>query len=348
MSTSLMRAIRIHEHGGPEVLRTEELPLPSPGPGEVLVRLDAMALNHLDLWIRRGIPGVTFALPLTPGADGAGRIESLGPGVAGPGPGSRVVVLPGLSCGDCPQCLAGRDNLCPEFGIVGEDRDGTAAEAVLLPAVNVAPAPGNLSSTDAASFALTFLTAWHMLIHKARVAPGERLLVHAAASGVGAAGIQIALQLGARVAATASTPEKLDLARRLGAETAFSYRDEDWRQKVRAWAGAPGVDVVFDSVGQATFAPSLRLLAKGGRYVFCGATSGFELTSDFRPLFFKNQEILGSTMGRRADLFRIIDLFAAGRFRPVVDEIFPFEKMADAHRRLEERRAIGKIVVQIR
>lgn len=346
MASSRLRAIRIHEHGGPEVLRMEELPPPSPGPGEVVVRLEAMALNHLDLWVRRGIPGVKFAFPLTPGADGVGRIEALGAGVDGPPPGTRVIVSPGLSCGRCAQCLAGRDNLCPNFGILGEARDGTAAEAVVLPAVNVAPAPENLTAPEAASFGLTFLTAWHMLVHKARVAPGELVLVHAAASGVGVAAVQIARQLGALVAATASTPEKLALARQLGADATFNYREADWGKKARAWAGR-GFDVVFDSVGQATFAPSLRLLAKGGRYVFCGATSGFELASDFRPLFFKNQELLGSTMGRRADLLRIIDLFAAGRFRPVVDQIFPFEKIADAHRRLEERRALGKVVVQI-
>jgi len=345
---STMHAVRIHEHGGPEVLRTEELPLPEPGPGEVRVRLEAMALNHLDLWVRRGIPGVKFPLPIIPGADGAGRIDALGDGVPGPLPGTRVFVVPAISCMRCEECLSGRDNYCPGYGILGEARNGTAVEAMVLPATNVFPLADNLDFETGASFALTFLTAWHMLVHKARLQAGERVLVHAGASGVSVAAIQIANLFGARVVATAGSDEKRAFARSLGAEEAIDYRDAGWVKKVREWAGPKGIQVVADHVGQDTFPGSLQTLSRGGRYVFVGATSGFELKADFRPVFFKNLEILGSTMGRRADLVRIAQLIGAGRLRTVVDSVFPFSEIAAAHRRLEERQALGKVVVRIR
>ncbi|MDQ7088658.1 MAG: zinc-binding dehydrogenase [Acidobacteriota bacterium] len=342
-----MKAYRIEAHGGPETLTLGEHPLPEPGPGELRVRLVAMALNHLDLWVRRGIEGVRFPLPLVGGSDGAGVVEALGPGVAGPPPGTAVFVLPGVSCGACRACLAGRDNLCPEYGILGESRDGTAAEFIVLPHTNVAPIPAGLDFTRAASFPLTFMTAWHMLVHKARLAPGERILFHAGASGVSSAGIQIARYQGALIAATAGSAEKRDFARGLGADLVLDSRDEQWPREARRWAGPSGLDVVFDHVGEQTFEASMRLLGKGGRYVFCGATSGFALETDFRPVFFKNQEILGSTMGRRADLLAVAELMAAGRLRPTVARVFPFQRMAEAHAFLEQRRALGKVVVEI-
>lgn len=345
---STMRAIRVHEHGGPEVLRAEELPLPEPGPGEVRVRLEAMALNHLDLWVRRGIPGVRFPLPIVPGADGAGRIEALGDGVPGPLPGTRVFLVPAISCMRCEECLAGRDNYCASYGILGESRNGTAVEEIVLPATNVFPLADNLDFLAGASFALTFLTAWHMLVHKGRVQPGERVLVHAGASGVSVAAIQIANLFGARVLATAGTEAKRAFARSLGAEEAIDYKDPGWVKRVREWAGPRGIQLVADHVGQDTFSGSLQTLSRGGRYVFVGASSGFELKTDFRPVFFKNLEILGSTMGRRADLVRIAQLIGAGRLKTVVDSVFPIEEIAEAHRRLEARQALGKVVVQIR
>lgn len=345
MTKTTIQAVRIHEHGGPDVLRFEELPLPEPGPGEVRVRLTAMALNHLDLWVRRGIPGVTFPLPLIPGCDGAGRIEALGEGVAGPLPGTRVFLFPGLSCMRCPRCLDGMDNLCPSYGILGESRNGTATEAIVVPASNVAPVPEKLDWPQTAAFPLTFLTAWNMLVHKLRLVPGQKILVHAAGSGLSSAGLQMARLLGASIAATATSPEKAKLAEELGAECVVNPRERDWTKKVRAWAGPSGLDAVFDHLGEETFGPSLRLLAKGGRYVFAGATTGFEMKTDFRLVFFKNLEILGSTMGRRADLFRIAELVNDGKLRPIVDSVFPFPDMAAAHQRLESRQALGKVVV---
>lgn len=341
------RAVRIHEHGGPEVLRLETVPLPEPGRGEVVVRLEAAALNHLDLWVRRGIPGVRFALPLTLGCDGAGIVEDVGRGVADLAPGTPVFVFPGVSCGRCARCLAGDDNLCPAYGIRGETRDGTAVERLVLPATDVAPVPEGLSAVEAAAFPLTFLTAFNMVVRKARVAAGDRVLVHAAASGVGVAAIQIARLHGAAVAATAGSEEKLALARQLGAELALDYRDAGWVQTVRAWAAPRGLDAVLDSVGEATFAPSLRLLRKGGRYVTCGATAGPRLEADFRLVFYRNLEILGSTMGRRADLLTLAHLIGSGALRVIVDRTFPLAEVAEAHRHLEERRALGKVVLTL-
>jgi NADPH:quinone reductase-like Zn-dependent oxidoreductase len=345
MPHDTIRAVRVHKHGPPETLRVENMERPLPGPGTVRVRLAAMALNHLDLWVRRGIPGVRFPLPLIPGSDGAGIIDELGPGVRGFERGSRVFVLPATSCGNCGRCLAGDDNLCPEYGILGETSDGTSASEVVLPASSVAHLPDGIDFVDGASFGLSFLTAWQMLVRKARVMPGDRVLLHAAASGVSSAGIQIARHLGALIAATAGSPEKLELAKNLGADAVFDYRDDSWVDGVREWAGRSGVDVVLDHVGEATFAKSLKVLARGGRYVFCGSSSGHRLETDFRRIFFKNYEILGSTMGPRGDLFRIVELISKGRLRTVVDSVFPLSRIADAHRRLEQRRALGKVVV---
>ncbi|MCZ6600193.1 MAG: zinc-binding dehydrogenase [Acidobacteria bacterium] len=342
-----MRAVRIHAHGGLDQLQLESLPVPEPGPGEVRVRVHASGLNHLDLWVRRGVAGHTFPLPLTPGCDAAGVLERLGPGVSDLHEGDEVVVAPGLSCGTCAACVSGEDHLCAAYGILGETRDGTDADFVIVPARNIMAKPKCLDFTAAASFSLTFLTAWHMLVARAGLRPGETVLVHAAGSGVSAAGIQIANLLGARILATAGSEEKLRRARKLGAHEAISYHDPEWPRVVRKMAGGGGVDVVLDHVGSDTFAGSMRTLAKGGRYVFCGATSGFEMKGDFRPVFFKNLAILGSTMGSQGELRRVRDLMAAGRLVPVIHQVLPLEHVAKAHEVLEERRAFGKVVLTL-
>jgi NADPH:quinone reductase-like Zn-dependent oxidoreductase len=347
MADDTMHAIRIHAHGGVDQLRLEQVPVPDPGPGEVRVQVRASGLNHLDLWVRRGVPGHTFPLPMTPGCDAAGVISALGAGVENWKEGDEVVLAPGLSCGICPACLSGEDHLCPRYGILGETRDGTNAEFVVVPARNLMARPQTLDFAASASFSLTFLTAWHMLIARAELRPGETVLVHAAGSGVSAAGIQIARLFGARILATAGSEEKLQRARDLGAHETLSYRDPEWPRQVRALAGKGGVNVVLDHVGTDTFAGSLRSLAKGGRYVFCGATSGFELKTDFRPVFFKNLSILGSTMGGQGELRRIRDLVAAGHLVPVIDRVLPLEKVAEAHQILEDRQAFGKLVLSL-
>ena len=342
-----MRAVRIHEHGGLDRLVIDEVAVPDPGPGEVRVRVIAAGVNHLDLWVRRGVPGHTFPLPMTLGCDGAGVVDALGAGVTGWREGDEVVLAPGLSCGTCRRCLGGQDQLCASYGILGETRDGTNATHVVVPARNLMVKPASLEFEVAAAFGLTFLTAWHMLSARADLRPGETVLVHAAGSGVSSAGIQMATLLGARVIATAGSPEKLQAARALGAEHVIDYRAHDFVAEVRKITGRRGVDVVFDHVGQDTFAGSLRCLARGGRYVFCGATSGFEMVGDFRPVFFKSLSILGSTMGSQAELRLLRDLVEDGRLQPSVDCVLGLDDVAEAHDRLERRQAFGKIVLSI-
>jgi len=340
-----LRAVVIRAHGGPEALTFEERPVPEPGFSEARIRVRAVGLNHLDLWVRNGVPGHSFPLPIVPGCDVAGVVERLGPGASGVAVGDEVVVAPGVSCGRCPACRAGDDALCRTYGILGESRDGGCQESLVVPDGSCFPKPQGLGFTEAAAVPLTFLTAWHMLKARARVQPGERVVVHAAGSGVSVAAIQIATFLGARVLTTAGTDEKCARGIALGAEEAVNYRTADFTAEVRRWTGGRGVDVVVDHIGTDTFERSLRCLAKGGRYVTCGATSGFELKTDFRPLFFKSLSILGSTMGSGHELATVLALVASGRLRPVVDRMFPFEEIASAHRHLAAREAFGKVVL---
>jgi len=340
-----MRAVVVRAHGGPEALQLETVPLPEPGPCQVRVRVEAVALNFLDVWVRRGVPGHTFPLPIIPGCDVSGTVDALGPGATGVAPGDAVVLDPGLSCGRCPACRGGEEPLCRSYHILGETRDGGCAEFVVVPARNAFPRPPGLDAAQAAAMPLTFLTAWQMLVERARVRPGERVLVHAAASGVSTAAIQIARLHGARVLATAGSRAKTDLARELGAEETVDTSGEDFVEAVRRWTGKRGVDVAVDHVGQDTFDRTLRCLAKGGRYVTCGATSGYEMKTDFRLVFFKSLSILGSTMGGSHALAAVLAHAADGRLRPVVDRILPLEQVRVAHALLEERKALGKVVL---
>ena len=259
-----MRAIVIHEHGDRSRLREEDRPLPEPGPGEARVRLRAAALNHLDVWVRKGVPGVRYPLPLIPGCDGAGLVDAVGEGVDLE-PGLACVLAPGISCGRCVSCAAGDDHLCRSYGILGEHRDGTCAEFITVPAANVLPKPESLSFEEAAAVPLVFLTAWHMVVVRAQVRPGETVLVHAAGSGVSSAAIQIADFLGARVLVTAGSGEKLDKAAELGAEAGINYREEDFTDAIRRLTGKRGVDVIVDHVGAPTWEGNIKSLARGGR-----------------------------------------------------------------------------------
>ena len=321
--------------------------MPEPGPCEVRVRVAAIGLNHLDLWVRNGVPGHKFPLPIVPGCDVSGIVERLGPGASGIAVGDEVVLAPGVSCGRCLACRAGDDPLCRTYGIRGESHDGGCQEWLVVRDDGCFPKPPGLDFAEAAAVPLTFLTAWHMLKERARVQPGERVVVHAAGSGVSTAAIQIATLLGARVFTTAGSDEKCARARALGAEEAVNYRATDFAVEVRRWTGGPGVDVVVDHIGADTFERSLRCLAKGGRYVTCGATSGYELKTDFRLVFFKSLSILGSTMGGSHELATVLSLVAEGRLRPVVDRVFPLEQIASAHRHLASREAFGKVVLTV-
>ena len=341
-----MAAMVMREHGGPEVLEPADLPMPEPGPGEVRVRIRAVSLNHLDLWVRRGGPAFKLEFPHRLGSDIAGTIDALGAGVTRVAVGDRCVVQPGLSCGHCAACLAGHDNLCRRYRILGENAQGGYAEAIVVPAVNITPAPARLDFAHAASSILPWLTAWQMVVRKARVAPGEVVLVHGAGSGIGVAAIQIAKLYGARVITTASTAAKLERARALGADETIDYTREDFAARVKQLTDKRGVDAVIEHVGGEVFAASLRAVRPGGRVVTCGATAGFTPAIDLRHIFFRQVEVLGSTMGSKADLLAVLAHIAAGRLQPVVDRVLPLARAADAHRALEAREAFGKIVLE--
>jgi NADPH:quinone reductase-like Zn-dependent oxidoreductase len=343
-----VRGYRIDEHGGPETLFLRELPDPTAGPGEALVRVRACGLNHLDLWVRKGVPGHRFPLPIVPGAEVAGTVEALGPGVDGIEPGAPVVLGAGVSCGHCERCLAAEDWLCPSYGLLGEHRDGGAAELVAVPRRNLFPIPRGLSYLEAAAVPLVFLTAWHMLAARAALRPHEDVLLHAAGSGVTTAGIQIAKLLGARrILVTSSSAEKLPRALALGATQGFDSSAGDFARAVREATGGRGVDVVLDHVGGETLERSFKCLARGGRIVSCGTTSAATAEVPMRALFFKSQALLGSTMGSLAELSRLLPRFETGELAPVVAGALPFERLAEAHGRLEARGVFGKLVLAV-
>ncbi|MGE4632790.1 MAG: zinc-binding dehydrogenase [Planctomycetota bacterium] len=341
-----MLCARVREHGGPDQLLIETTDVPEPGPGEVRVRLKAAALNHLDLWVRKGVDGHQFPLPLIPGCDGAGIVEAIGEGVAPTHLESEVVLAPGLSCGVCVRCAAGDDMLCSEYGILGETRDGTCAEAVVVPEAQLLARPAGISWHECAAFPLSALTAWSML-QKAQLKRGETLLVIAGASGVGTMAIQMGTLLGARVVATGSTESKRTLAEQLGASETIDSTDETWWRSLKKITSGAGADVIFENVGETTWESSLRSLAWGGRIVTCGATSGSNVSIDLKRLFFKNQQIIGSTMGRRQDLHRLLKLQQQEQLRSVIDSVYTLEDLHAAHQRMEQRESAGKIVISI-
>ena len=338
-----MRAVRFHTHGGPEVLVFEDAPDPEPRPGQVVVRVRACALNHLDLWQRRGLDRVTIPFPHISGADVAGEVADAPGGEFAPG--SRVFLQPGLSCGRCAACLAGLDNTCARYDVLGYHSDGGYAEYVRVPAVNVVPMPGTVPFVEAAAFPLTFLTAWHMLVTRARSAVGETVLVLAGGSGVGHAAIQVARLHGARVIATAGSDAKLARARELGAHEVIDHHASDLAAEVRRLTDRRGVDVVVEHVGQATWAKSVRSLAPGGRLVTCGNTTGWEAAIDLRFLFSRQLSLLGSYMGTKAELLQAAQFFFDGRFQPLVDSVMPLSAAAAAHRRLASGDVCGKLVL---
>jgi len=342
-----MKAMVIHEHGERDKLELMlDCPEPAVGPGQVRVRVKACALNHLDLWVRRGLPHLRLTYPHILGADIAGEVEAVGAGVTGPRPGEKVVLVPGVSCGVCPRCLAGQDNLCRSYGILGETRDGGYAELVTVPAANLLPCPESLGFAEAASLPLTFQTAWQMVVAKGQVRPGDLVLVLAAGSGVGSAAVQIAKLHGAEVIATASSGEKLARARDLGADHLVNHGDPDWDRQVRA-ISKPGPALIIEHVGTATWERSIKLCQSGGRIVTCGATTGWDAHTDLRHVFFRQISILGSTMGTKAMLHDVMRHVASGKLRPVVDRVLPLEQAAEAHRLLEQREVFGKVVLTI-
>ncbi len=340
-----MRAVVFDRFGGPEVLETREIPEPHCGADEAVIEVKACGINHLDLWVRTGLPGLEPEMPHVLGNDVVGVVAECGAAVRHVKPGERVIVNPTLSCGTCPACVAGDDNLCRQHDVLGRRRNGGYAQRVAVPGANVFSFPGTLSWEEAAATPLVFLTAWHMLVTRARLEPGEDVLVVGAGSGVGSAAIQIARLKGARVIATAGHPAKLERARALGAHETVDHSRGDFAGAVRALTGKKGVEVAFEHVGGAVFEQAVACLARNGRLVTCGATIGGEARLNVNALFGKHLALMGSWMGTRRDFAEVMRFVADGRLQPVVDRVYPLAEARAAHERIERREHFGKVVL---
>ena len=341
-----MKAVVFRQHGGPEVLEYTDVAEPRIRANEVLVEVKACALNHLDIWARKGLPGIEIPLPHILGNDVAGVVREVGGLVRWVAAGDEVMVQPGVSCGHCEACLSGKDNFCREYDIIGYRRDGGYAELVAVPGVNVIPKPKLLSWEEAAALPLVTVTAWHMLVTRANVQPGETVLVQAAGSGVGSVAIQIAKLRGARVITTASSDEKLAHARELGADETINYTQADWPKDVKRLTQRQGVDVVVEHTGAATWPGSISSLKIGGRLVTCGATSGFDARTDLRQVFYRHLNILGSFMGSKAELLAAMKFVEQGKIRGIVDRVLPLSEARQAHEVIESRAQFGKVVLK--
>jgi len=328
-----MKAVRIDQHGGPEVLRIVEVAPPPLIADQVAVHVTHVGLNHLDIWVRRGVDSHAFPLPLVPGSDVVGIREDTG---------ETVALHPGFGCEACATCASGRHDLCRHYAIRGETVDGGMCERLVVPRSHLLPCP--IAPEQAAGAPLSLLTAWHMLVGRAKIQPGDKVLIQAGASGVGVYATQIAKLRGAEVAVTASTEAKRSRCIDLGADHAWAY--EEAGQEARVWSKKRGVDVVLDHVGADTWATSVRALARGGSLVTCGATTGHEAQIDLRVLFFKQLNLLGSTMGSMIEMRDAWDAVCEGSIHPVVDRVLPMSRLAEAHALLEERALIGKVVVE--
>ena len=339
-------AMVLEGHGAPEVLVRRTIDIAEPGPREVRVRVRAVALNHLDLWVRRGGPAFKLDFPRRLGSDIAGEVEALGPGARACNVGDRVMLHPGVSCGTCATCKAGRDNLCKRYLILGENTQGGYSQRIVVADDALLPI-GDMPFVRAAALPLCAVTAWQMAYVKADLRPGVTVLVNAAGSGVSTMLIQLAKLAGARVIATTTAKDKVERARMLGADEVVLTSEEDLPTAIRRMTNRAGVDVAFDHVGGELFEKTLACLRWGGRVVLCGATSGFAPHIDLRTVFFKQLEIVGSTMGSKGDLAAALPLMLDGRLAPVIDRVMPLWEAAEAHRVLERREAFGKIVLAV-
>ena len=340
-----MKATIFRTHGGPDVLEYTEVEAPTFKSNEVLIEVRACALNHLDIFVRNGLPGIEIPLPHILGCDVAGVVREVGELVTWVKPGDEVMVHPGVSCGHCEACLSGKDNLCREYDMIGYRRNGGYAELVAVPGVNVFPKPASLNWEEAAALPMVTVTVWHMLVGRADIRPGEDVLVHAAGSGVGSIAIQVAKLLGARVITTASTDAKLAKARELGADETINYTRDDWPKEVRKLTDRRGVDVVVEHTGSATWPGSISSLTNNGRLVTCGATSGYDARTDLRQVFYRHLTILGSFMGSKAELLAAMKFVQRGQIHAVVDRTFPLSNAREAHIHLENREQFGKILL---
>ena len=342
-----MKAVRFHEFGGLDRLLYEEVPEPSIGETEALIRVRACALNHLDIWARRGTRGERIPMPHICGSDISGEVSRTGSLAETHKPGERVLIAPGISDGVCEYCYSGWDSLCENYKIIGYETQGGYAEYVAVPSNNILPIPDNFSFEEAAAIPLVFLTAWHMLTTRAGLKAGETVLVWGAGSGVGSAAIQVSKLLGAKVIATAGSEDKLEKAKKLGADFAVNHRTHDVSSEVKRITNGRKANVVFDHVGQATWEKSMRSMAPGGRLVNCGVTSGGKAEIDIRFVFVRQFSLMGSYMGSMGELLKVLTFFEDGRLKPVVDSVYPLKDAAAAQERMEQSRHFGKIVLKI-
>ncbi|HYG99192.1 MAG TPA: zinc-binding dehydrogenase [Terriglobales bacterium] len=338
-----MKAIRFHEFGGPEVLRYEDVPDPVVRKDHVLVRIRACALNHLDIWCRKGVPGVN--LPHINGSDISGEIFELGEYITDLKVGQRVLLVPMSFDNICPKCVAGQQNFCPQFTVMGYKNDGGNCDLIAVPRVNVVPIPDWLGYDEAASVPLVFLTAWHMLVGRAQIRPGQTVLVLGGSSGVGTAAIQICKMFNCTVITTAGDEHKLEKAKQLGADYLIDHYKQSISEEVKRITGKQGVDIVFEHVGRVTWTESMKALKPGGTVVTCGATTGPEAGIDLRFVYSRQLSMLGSFMGNMADFHEVMSHIFSGRLKPVVDRTFPLSETQAAHEYLEKSAMFGKVVL---
>jgi len=342
-----MKAVVFSQHGGPEVLQYQDVPEPTPAADEVLIEVKATSINHIDIFLRRGMPGIKVPLPKIVGSDAAGIVRDVGPGVSGLVAGQRVTINPGISCGRCEFCAAGFGSQCVSFGMVGENRDGAYAQLISVPAHIAQPIPDSMSFEAAAAAPLVFVTAWGMLIGKGKIQPGEDVLILGAGAGVGTAAIQIAKMAGCRVFVTAGSDEKLERARALGADVLINYTRDEFDRKIRDLTHRRGVDVVVDYVGADTWVRSLRSARRGGLVLTCGATTGFAPQTDLRHIFFRQVQVLGSTMGSPREFSDVMNCLFRGQLKPVIDRVLPLQEAQQGHELIERRAVFGKIVLTV-
>ena len=342
-----MKAVFITEHGGIDKIKFDEVKKPVISSKEVLIKLKAASLNHLDIWVRQGILGIKVEFPHILGSDGAGVVEEAGQEVKNVKIGDKVLLNPGISCNTCEFCSAGEHSLCPAFHLLGEHVNGTYAEYVKTPFENVHRIPENLSFEEAASFPLVFLTAWRMLISKARLLPGETILILGIGGGVSSAALLIAKHTGARVIVTSGDNNKIEKSKQLGADIAINYNKKDFAKEIRNLTQKRGVDVLLDNIGSVTWIKSLSSLARGGRLVTCGATTGANPQTDIQRIFWNQISVLGSTMGNRKEFLQILNLFEVNNLKPVIDSVFLLKDFREAQKKMEEKKQFGKIVIKI-
>jgi len=341
-----MKAVVFHRHGSPEVLQYEDVPDPIPAAGEVVIEVRAASLNHIDVFLRRGMPGITVKMPKIAGSDAAGVVNEVGSDVTGLKKGDRVTIDPGISCGRCEFCAGGFGSACAHYQMVGEHTDGSYAQLLKVPAHIVLPIPDTLGFEEAAAAPLVYLTAWSMLISKGRIQPGEDVLILGVGGGVGTAALQIAKMVGCRVLATASSDEKLARAKELGADILINYSKQEFDKEVRNLTDRRGVDVVVDYIGADTWVKSLRSARKGGRILTCGATTGFAPQTDLRHIFYRQLQVFGSTMGSHREFLDVMKCIFRGQLKPVIDQVLPLSEARRGHELIEGRQVFGKLVLK--